>query len=101
MTDSGGFAIGARRGLEGCASPRGTFTVLALDHRQNLRKEISSTDPDSVTYEAMVEYKRAVVRMLAPQATGTLLDPEVGAAADRIIRMRDGLVLDDRPALAA
>jgi len=28
-------------------------------------------------------------------------DPEVGAAADRIIRMRDGLVLDDRPALAA
>ena len=28
-------------------------------------------------------------------------DPEVGAAADRIIRMRDGLVLDNRPALAA
>ena len=28
-------------------------------------------------------------------------DPEVGAAADRIIRMRDGLVLDDQLALAA
>ena len=28
-------------------------------------------------------------------------DPEVGAACDRIIRMRDGLVLDDQLALAA
>ena len=28
-------------------------------------------------------------------------DPEVGAAADRIIRMRDGLVVDDQLALAA
>ena len=28
-------------------------------------------------------------------------DPEVGAACDRIIRMRDGLVLDDQLRLAA
>ena len=28
-------------------------------------------------------------------------DPEVGAACDRIIRMRDGLVVDDRAPLAA
>ena len=67
MTGSGGYAIGARRGLEACASPRGTFTVLALDHRQNLRKELDPTDPDSVTYEAMVEFKRAVVRILKLQ----------------------------------
>jgi tagatose 1,6-diphosphate aldolase len=74
------YALGARRGLEASASPRGTFAVLALDHRQNLRRELQPDDPDAVTYEAMVEFKRAVVRALAPVATGTLLDPEIGAA---------------------
>src|SRR4051794_1032736 len=70
---------GARRGLDACASPRGTFGVLALDHRQNLRHELRPDDPAAVTYREMVEFKRAVVRALAPVATGTLLDPELGA----------------------
>jgi tagatose 1,6-diphosphate aldolase len=74
------YALGTRRGLDACASSRGTFAVLALDHRQNLRKELRPADPDSVTYEEMVEFKRAVVRALSPVATGTLLDPEIGAA---------------------
>jgi tagatose-1,6-bisphosphate aldolase len=74
------FALGTRRGLDACASPRGTFAVLALDHRQNLRKEIRPADPESVTYYEMVDFKRAVVRAISPVATGTLLDPEVGAA---------------------
>ena len=74
------FAPGTRRGLDACASDRGTFAVLALDHRQNLRKELRPADPGSVTYDEMVEFKRAVVRALAPVATGTLLDPEIGAA---------------------
>ena len=33
------------RGLDACSSPSGTFTVLALDHRQNLRKELRPADP--------------------------------------------------------
>ncbi len=74
------YVLGARRGLAACASERGTFAVLALDHRQNLRKELRPADPASVTYDEMVEFKRAVVRALAPVATGTLLDPEIGAA---------------------
>ena len=74
------FAPGTRRGLDACASDRGTFAVLALDHRQNLRKELRPADPASVSYDEMVEFKRAVVRALAPVATGTLLDPEIGAA---------------------
>jgi tagatose-1,6-bisphosphate aldolase len=73
--------FGARRGLDACASARGTFGVLALDHRQNLRRELRPDDPAAVTYDEMVDFKRAVVRALAPVATGTLLDPEVGAAA--------------------
>ncbi len=74
------YALGTRRGLEACASARGTFAVLALDHRQNLRRELRPDDPNAVTYDEMVAFKRAVVRALAPVATGTLLDPEIGAA---------------------
>ncbi|HLQ48818.1 MAG TPA: tagatose 1,6-diphosphate aldolase, partial [Candidatus Dormibacteraeota bacterium] len=74
------YALGTRRGIAACASERGTFAVLALDHRQNLRRELRPADPVSVTYDEMVEFKRAVVRALAPVATGTLLDPEIGAA---------------------
>ena len=72
--------IGRIRGLRACASPRGTFGVLALDHRQNLRKELRPDDPTSVTYAELVAFKRAVVRELASVATGVLLDPEIGAA---------------------
>ena len=71
---------GTRRGLDACASAAGTFAVLALDHRQNLRRHSTRTTPRRSTYEEMVEFKRAVVRSLAPVATGTLLDPEIGAA---------------------
>ena len=55
------FALGARRGLQACASTRGTFTILALDHRQNLRRELRPDDPAAVTYDDMVGFKRAVV----------------------------------------
>ena len=78
--ERGGFRPGTRRGLDACASARGTFGVLALDHRQNLRRELRPDDPAAVTYDEMVDFKRAVVRALAPVATGTLLDPEIGAA---------------------
>ena len=39
------YLLGTRRGLDACASPRGTFAVLALDHRQNLRKELRPERP--------------------------------------------------------
>jgi len=77
---SSGHRLGARRGLDACASARGTFGVLALDHRQNLRHELRPDDPAAVTYDEMVEFKRQVVRALSPVATGTLLDPEIGVA---------------------
>ena len=74
------FRLGTRRGLQACATPGGQFVVLALDHRQNLRHELRPDAPDTVTYAQMVEFKLAVVRALAPSASGVLLDPEVGAA---------------------
>ena len=90
------YLLGTRRGLEACASPRGTFAVLALDHRQNLRRELRPDAPRSVTYAEMVEFKRAVIRALAPYATGSLLDPEIGAAqciADGSLPGRAGLLV--------
>lgn len=72
--------FGVIRGLQQCASPRGTFTMLALDHRQNLRRELRPDDPGSVTTAEMVAFKRAVVRGIGDGGTGVLLDPEIGAA---------------------
>ncbi len=90
------FRLGTRRGLEACASARGTFTVLALDHRQNLRKELHPEAPETTTYAEMVAFKQAVIRALAPHATGSLLDPEIGAAqciADGSLPGRAGLIV--------
>ena len=80
MDEADDLPIGRIRGLRACASARGTFGVLALDHRQNLRRELRPTDPASVSQEEMVAFKRAVVRELGSAATGVLLDPEIGAA---------------------
>ena len=74
----------------------GTFTVLALDHRQNLRKELRPTDPTSVTEAEMVAFKRAVVRALGRAGTGILLDPEIGvgpAIADGSLAGGAGLIV--------
>jgi tagatose 1,6-diphosphate aldolase len=90
------FPSGTRRGLDACASARGTFAVLALDHRRNLRRELHPEAPETTTYDEMVAFKRAVIRSLAPYATGTLLDPEVGAAqaiADGSLPGRAGLLV--------
>ena len=90
------YLLGTRRGLDATSSTRGTFAVLALDHRQNLRKELHPDDPAATTVDEMVEFKRTVVRALAPIASGTLLDPEIGAAqciADGSLGPHDGLIV--------
>jgi tagatose 1,6-diphosphate aldolase len=90
------FPAGRIRGIGACASARGTFGVLALDHRQNLRRELRPADPASVTNAEMVAFKRAVLRALGKVATGVLLDPEIGAAqciADGSLPGRAGLLV--------
>jgi tagatose-1,6-bisphosphate aldolase len=90
------YLLGTVRGLDACSSPRGTFTVLALDHRQNLRKELRPDTPDAVTEAEMVDFKRAVVRELRGSGTGVLLDPEIGvgpAIADGSLSGGTGLIV--------
>jgi len=70
------ITIGKFRGLQQIASRRGTFTALALDHRQNLRK----ANPAFASNENLSRFKLEVVASLASRATAVLLDPEVSAA---------------------
>lgn len=72
--------LGVLRGLQQSASSSGRFTIVALDHRQNLRHMLRPEDPASVPVADMIHFKRQAVRALAPLATAVLLDPEVGAA---------------------
>jgi len=86
------LTIGKLRGLQQIASKRGTFTCLALDHRQNLRK----ANPAFVDDAELSRFKVDVTKALAPRATAVLLDPEVSAAqaiAARAIPNNVGLVV--------
>ena len=70
------LSIGKLRGLQQISSQRGTFTALALDHRQNLRK----ANPAFTSDAELSRFKLDVTSTLAFKATAVLLDPEVSAA---------------------
>jgi tagatose-1,6-bisphosphate aldolase len=72
--------IGKLRGLQQCANERGTFTFLALDHRQNLRRSLNPDNPEAVSNRALTEFKLEVCSALGKHATAVLLDPEYSAA---------------------
>src|SRR5258706_13348374 len=74
------ISIGNLRGLQQISSARGTFTVLALDHRQNLRKALNPQNPSATTDAQLSRFKLDVTAALAPEATAVLLDPEISAA---------------------
>jgi tagatose 1,6-diphosphate aldolase len=86
------ISIGKLRGLQQISSERGTFTALALDHRQNLRKANPAFNND----EELSRFKLDVTSALAEQATAVLLDPEVSAGqavAQRVLPKGVGLVV--------
>jgi tagatose 1,6-diphosphate aldolase len=74
------ITIGKLRGLQQCTSPRATFTCLALDHRQNLRRALNPADPNSVSNADLTRFKLEVTSALSGVATAVLLDPEFSAA---------------------
>ncbi|HBY08044.1 MAG TPA: hypothetical protein DEH22_09775, partial [Chloroflexi bacterium] len=90
------LTIGKIRGLQQCSTPRGTFTCLALDHRQNLRRSLKPQNPGSVSDSALTDFKLEVTAALAGEATAVLLDPEYSAAqavAAGVIPGNAGLVV--------
>lgn len=70
------LTIGKFHGLQQISSQHGSITVLALDHRQNLRKANPAFESD----EQLSRFKLDIVGTLAGEATAMLLDPEVSAA---------------------
>jgi len=74
------LSIGKLRGLQQCSSDRATFTCLALDHRQNLRRALNPADPGSVGDADLTRFKLDVTAALSDAATAVLLDPEYSAA---------------------
>lgn len=71
---------GKFRGLQQCATARGAISVLALDHRNNMRRALNPQAPDTVSDADLMAAKQAITRWLGPAATAVLLDPELGAA---------------------
>jgi tagatose-1,6-bisphosphate aldolase len=74
------LSIGKFRGIQACTTSQGSFTCLALDHRQNLRRALNPSDPALTTDAELSQFKMDVVGALADRATAVLLDPEVSAA---------------------
>ncbi len=90
------LSIGKLRGLQRISSVRNTFTCLALDHRQNLRRALGPSDPGAVSDADLTRFKLEVAAALADRSTAVLLDPEYSAAqavADGILPPGTGLVV--------
>ena len=73
------LSIGKVRGLQQLANEKGIMTMCALDHRGSLKKMLDEEHPEGVSYQAMVEFKLDLCRILAPHASAILLDPIYGA----------------------
>jgi tagatose 1,6-diphosphate aldolase len=74
------LTVGKLRGLRECSASGGTLSLLALDHRNNLRKVLNPAAPGEVSDRELTAFKSEAVAALAPAATAVLLDPEFGAA---------------------
>jgi tagatose-1,6-bisphosphate aldolase len=95
--------IGVYRSLTQCSDASRTFSILAIDHRDNLVADLQQHREATVTGDAVVAFKRSVIR-LADAASAVLLDPDYGmpSVAAGIVPGRVGLlapleVTDYRP----
>jgi tagatose 1,6-diphosphate aldolase len=73
------LSVGKIRGLQQLANDKGIMTMCALDHRGSLKKMLGKGNPESVSYQTMVDYKLDLCKVLASQASAILLDPIYGA----------------------
>jgi len=90
------MSIGKWRRLQQTAGPRGTFSVVAIDHRGPLRRALEKESPQGKTNEALTALKRDIVRQLAPVTSAILLDPETAAGqcvADGSMPGQTGLIV--------
>lgn len=74
------LSIGKIRGLQQISTSNGLFIICALDHRGSLKALIEKESGIKATYADIVEYKMELCQVIAPFASGILLDPNYGAA---------------------
>jgi len=87
---------GKRKGLEAVSNSRGVIAALAIDQRsalRNLMAKAKGVGPESIPGEMLLEFKEAVSRVLTPDASAILLDPEYGLPASRRRAKNAGLLL--------
>lgn len=72
-----------RRRLRRLAGPTGRFAIVAVDHRDSLRRWLDPDDPDGVPDERLARAKVDVCLALSDLASGFMLDPEIGLPAVR------------------
>ncbi len=74
------FSIGKLRGLQQVADDNGFLTICAIDHRGALQQALNEKNPETVTYQDMVDFKLDLCKATAPVVSAVLLDPVYGAA---------------------
>ncbi|MCP4227355.1 MAG: hypothetical protein GY773_28760 [Actinomycetia bacterium] len=67
-------------------SEDGRFAVLAVDHRDSLRRFLAPDDPDGLSGAEITDLKQLLVDGLASLATGVMLEPEysIPQVSDRL-----------------
>jgi tagatose 1,6-diphosphate aldolase len=65
-----------KRSLRGISDEAGRFSILAIDHRDSMRRFLEPSDPGSIDPAKITALKVELVRGLADLATGVMLEPE-------------------------
>lgn len=73
------ITLGKMRRLQQCTAPNGTRAILAVDHRNSLRRALNPEGSEEVPGEDLAAFEQAVVSALGPSASAVLADPEYGA----------------------
>src|SRR5215213_10454686 len=66
------------RNLTQYSTAAGHFSVLAIDHRDNLLEDLNRHAPAPLTDAEFTAFKQQVIRHLAPSASALLTDPVYG-----------------------
>lgn len=72
------LSLGKLRRLQQAATARGTFAILAIDHRGPLRRALAKGGAMTDVEAALVGLKLDIVDVLAASTSAVLLDPETG-----------------------
>lgn len=72
------ISAGKLRGLKRIADEEGRFRMMAIDQRGSLKRALSGILSREVAYQDLAAIKRAIVKVLSPWSSGTLIDPVYG-----------------------